>query len=347
MKMKTQSGNESPGKRKETLFTPTLFNALIISFIAFAIVFARPFLIGVVNTHKRDLCGKIVLITGSNTGLGYAMAGEMLAMNATVILVGRDRARVDSAAARLVLSPGTCAKLDSSFLLDLASFSSVRSFARAFLEKYSRLDVLVLNAGVFHIPKGRTIDGFETTLQVNHLGHHLLYSLLEPAVLEAAKETGDARVLVLSSSGQFWADLSGDALSDLNFDKRQDVQQGYQPYTQSKLCNVLFAKELARRTGSTSGVTAFSIDPGAVATDIFRHYPPIIEKAFNVMFKSPIQGAQTQIYLASAPLSAIKPFNGGFFADCAHSRWTNHQALNETLAKSLWKLSDEMVVSTT
>lgn len=346
-------GNIDQSEKKKggngTLFTPSLLNALLISALAFVMVYARPFLIGAVNVYKRDLCGRIVLITGSNTGLGYAMAEEMLAMNATVILVGRDRARVDAAALRLLVNvnPNSCAKLDSSFLLDLASLSSVRSFAEAFLKKYSKLDILVLNAGVFHIPKGRTVDGLETTLQVNHLGHHLLYSLLEPIVFETAKETSDVRVLVLSSSGQFWGDLSGDALSDLNFEKRIDVQQGYQLYTQSKLCNVLFAKELARRTGVKSGVSSYSIDPGAVATDIFRHYPPIIEKAFNILFKTPKQGAQTQIYLAAAPLSEIQRFNGGFFSDCAHSSWINPQALNETLAKELWSISDQLVGITT
>lgn len=328
----------------KTLLHPTFSNAVLILLTAIVIIIARPYFSRVENKHTRDLCGKTILITGSNTGLGFAMAQELLLMNATVLLVGRDRERVDAAATRLLI-PSGCARLDSSFLLDLSSFSSVRSFSKAVLEKYSQIDILVLNAGVFHIPKGITIDGFETTLQVNHLGHHLLYSLLEPAVLEAARVTGDARVLVLSSTGQYWADLSGDALSDLNFNTRQDVQQGYQPYTQSKLLNVLFAKELDRRMKNSKNfnVTTFSIDPGAVATDIFRHYPPLIEKTFNLLFKTPIQGAQTQIYLATAPLSEIKPYSGGFFSECSHSKWINPQALNSTLGSMVWKLSNTMV----
>ena len=323
--------------------------SITITLVALFLFLGRLYFIGGVNHHSRDLCGQVVLITGSNTGLGFEMARELLKMEATVILVGRDEARVKAAAERLKpqVAASKCARLDASLLLDLASLASVRTFAAAFLERYTRLDILVLNAGVMKVPRGKTVDGHEITLQVNHLGHHLLTHLLAPVLAKTAQRTGDARVLSVSSAGHLWGDLSGDAIYDLSFERRADVQQGFAPYTQSKLCNVLFAVELARR--APPGVWAFSLHPGAVQTEIFRNIPvfavaePYLAPLLSYFFKTPLQGAQTQIYLATAPLAEIKPHVGHYFGDCAVMTNINPQAKNLSLAIHLWEISNDLV----
>ena len=323
--------------------------SIALTLAALVLLAGRIWLIGGVNNHTRDLCGHVVLITGSNTGLGFEMARELLKMDATVILVGRDKARVNAAAERLapVVAASKCARLDASLLLDLASLASVRTFAAAFLERYKRLDILCLNAGVMKVPRGKTVDGHEITLQVNHLGHHLLTHLLAPVLAKTAAMTGDARVLSVSSAGHMWGDLSGEALFDLSFERRADVQQGFAPYTQSKLCNVLFASELAQR--APQGVWSFSLHPGAVQTEIFRNIPvfavaePYLAPLLSYFFKTPLQGAQTQIYLATAPLAQVKPQNGKYFGDCAVMNNINPQAKNVTLANQLWLISNDLV----
>jgi NAD(P)-dependent dehydrogenase (short-subunit alcohol dehydrogenase family) len=341
-------------KRTQRRSTSTLSSirwSIALTLAALILFAGRIWFIGGVNNYTRDLCGHVVLITGSNTGLGFEMARELLKMDATVILVGRDEARVNAAAERLApvvaASASKCARLDASLLLDLASLTSVRTFAAAVLERYKRLDILCLNAGVMKVPRGKTVDGHEITLQVNHLGHHLLTHLLAPVLAKTAAMTGDARVLSVSSAGHMWGDLSGEALFDLSFERRADEQQGFAPYTQSKLCNVLFASELARR--APQGVFSFSLHPGAVQTEIFRNIPvfavaePYLAPLLSYFFKTPLQGAQTQIYLATVPLAEVRPQNGKYFGDCAVMNNINPQAKNVTLANQLWLISNELV----
>lgn len=305
---------------------------------------------GGVNVHAPDLAGHIYLVTGANTGLGFETARALLALNATVIVAGREAARVAAAVSRLeaARAAGSVGVVDGSLLLDLADLESVRRFATAYLEKYARLDGLIANAGVFALPRDapRTRQGFEQHFGVNHLAHHLLVRLLLPALEATGAATGDARVVFVSSLGHLWGDLlRAGVLDDLNFERRPVGQEGFEAYTQSKLANVLDAAQLARLSDGR-GVRAFSAHPGTVATDMFRHYPRALEAALAPIqwyfFKTPAEGAQTQIYLTVAPLAEIDAHNGGYFADCAPA-YTNPQARNASLAAQLWAASDALV----
>jgi NAD(P)-dependent dehydrogenase (short-subunit alcohol dehydrogenase family) len=333
---------------------PKLLQALLVALLAslVAALASRRLVAGVVNPHRPNLAGKVVLITGANGGLGFEQARELFLLNATLVVAGRDRKRVDAAAARIRAAAATAScsgTVDATTLLDLSSFASVRAFAASFLSRYSRLDTLVLNAGIMRVPRARTVDGHEVTLQTNHLSHHLLTALLLPTLRATAAATGDARVLAVSSVGHVWAELDAVALADLSFDRRNDTQAGFAPYTQSKLANVLFAAELARReSDAASGVTAFSLHPGAVLTDIFSHVDgfgwlaPYATPFLVPFFKTALEGAQTQIYLAAAPLADVKPYAGAYFVDCAPAK-ANPIASDAQIARELWRVSDELV----
>ena len=328
-------------------------SALIAALLAavVAALASRRFVAGVANPHRPNLAGRVVLITGANGGLGFEQARELFLLNATVVLAGRDRKRVDAAAARIRAAAAAtpCSgAVDASALLDLSSFASVRAFAASFLSRYSRLDTLVLNAGIMRVPRAHTVDGHDVTLQTNHLSHHLLTALLLPALRATAAATGDARVLAVSSVGHLWAELDAAALADLSFDRRNDTQAGFAPYTQSKLANVLFARELARREAAKgTNVTAYSLHPGAVLTDIFSHVDgfgwlaPYATPLLVPFFKSALEGAQTQIYLAAAPLAEIRPHTGAYFVDCAPAK-ANPIAGDAEIARELWRVSDEL-----
>jgi NAD(P)-dependent dehydrogenase (short-subunit alcohol dehydrogenase family) len=325
--------------------------ALAAALLAAAAVPAKRYFSGCVSQHRPDLTNRTYLITGANTGLGFEMARELLILNATVIVTGRDAARVAGAAARLRAAVrGADARLDARALVDLASLASVRAFAADIAARYARLDALVLNAGVMRVPRALTADGFETTLAVNHLGHHLLAALLLPALRAAGAATRDARVIAVSSAGHLWGELDAAALEDLSFERRADAQQGFAPYTQSKLANVLFAAELARREArADSGVRAFSLHPGAVRTEIFRNMGARAVAAAECLaapflwffFKSPLEGAQTQLFVATAPLAALE--NGAYYGECAVSAQVNPRAKDAALARALWEKSDALV----
>jgi retinol dehydrogenase-13 len=325
--------------------------ALAALLLAAAMLPAKRYFAGCENPHRPDLSGRTVVITGANAGLGFEMARELLFLNATVVIGGRDAARMAGAAARLrAAARGGGGILDDvgGAPLDLASMASVRSWAAAVAARHARIDVLALNAGVMKVPYALTADGFETTLAANHLGHHLLAALLLPALRAAS---GGARVIAVSSVGHRWGELDAAALDDLSFERRNDTQVGFAPYTQSKLANVLFAAELARREAAAgSGVRAFSLHPGTVRTDIFRHLAParalwaletLAAPLLWLVTKSPLEGAQTQLFLATAPGELLA--DGAYYEDCAISSRVNPLAADADLAQALWRKSDALV----
>ena len=330
---------------------------------------------------RADLSGRVAIITGATGGLGLAHARALLEMNATVVVVGRDEARV-AAALRDLRGGGSVdtagvALGGGALLADLSDLRSVRAFAEAFSKRFARLDVLVLNAGVMRVPLGdetRTAQGFEQAVGVNHLAHHLLTRLLRPQLAAAAAATGDARVVAVSSVGHLWGDLRradgdlGQLDEDLAFQRagRELAQSGFEGYTRSKLANVLFASELARRSAG-SGLRAFSLHPGAVATDIFRHLAPgggrlaraleaVAGPLARLVLRTPAEGARTQVFLSAAPLDALATHSGayyedglfGFFApgasDPRPASWLSlgAQAGDAALAAELWRRSDEL-----
>lgn len=288
--------------------------------------------------------GKTVLITGANSGLGRATAAELLRLGARVIMGCRDRARAEEAAGqlrrelRLAGSPepdsGGAGELVVKEL-DLASLSSVRAFCRELLQEEPRLDVLINNAGIFQCPYMKTEDGFEMQFGVNHLGHFLLTNLL----LGLLKSSAPSRIVVVSSKLYKYGDIN---FEDLN--SEQSYNKSF-CYSRSKLANILFTKELARRLEGTN-VTVNVLHPGIVRTNLGRHIhiPLLVKPLFNLIswafFKTPLEGARTSVYLASSP--EVEGVSGRYFGDCKEEELLP-KAMDESVARKLWDISEVMV----
>ena len=215
---------------------------------------------------QKDLSGRVYIVTGANSGSGFATTKQLAEQGAHVIGACR---RVDAgkqAFAELENVRGSVEVME----LDLASLASVRRFSEAFLAKYDRLDGLVNNAGVMYPPKGKTEDGFETQFGINYLGHFLLTELL----LDTLKASAPSRIVCVSSVAHagmrgIYGEIDFD---DLHFDKRE-----YDPavaYAQSKLANVLHALDLSRRLEGT-GVSTFSVHPGWIRSNLAQHVMPV------------------------------------------------------------------------
>ncbi|CAK6434878.1 unnamed protein product [Pipistrellus nathusii] len=289
--------------------------------------------------------GKTVLITGANSGLGRATAAALLRLGARVIMGCRDRARAEAAAGELRRAlrrdgdPGADPAGGAGELvvkeLDLASLRSVRAFCRELLQEEPRLDVLINNAGVFQCPYMKTEDGFEMQFGVNHLGHFLLTNLL----LGLLKSSAPSRIVVVSSKLYKYGDIN---FEDLN--SEQSYNKSF-CYSRSKLANILFTRELARRLEGTE-VTVNVLHPGIVRTNLGRHIhiPLLVKPLFNLVswafFKTPVEGAQTTIYLASSP--EVEGVSGKYFGDCKEEELLPI-AMDESVARKLWDISEVMV----
>uniref|UniRef100_A0A8C2YPD8 Retinol dehydrogenase 14 n=1 Tax=Chinchilla lanigera TaxID=34839 RepID=A0A8C2YPD8_CHILA len=281
--------------------------------------------------------GKTVLITGANSGLGRATAAELLRLGARVIMGCRDRARAEEAAGQLRRELGGPEEEDALVVkeLDLASLRSVRAFCRELLQEEPRLDVLINNAGVFQCPYMKTEDGFEMQFGVNHLGHFLLTNLL----LGLLKSSAPSRIVVVSSKLYKYGDIN---FEDLNSEASYNKSFCY---SRSKLANILFTRELARRLEGTN-VTVNVLHPGIVRTNLGRHIhiPLLAKPLFNLVswafFKTPLEGAQTSIYLASSP--EVEGVSGKYFGDCKEEELLP-KAMDESVARKLWDISEVMV----
>ena len=290
---------------------------------------------GGVCTSKARLDGKTVVITGGNTGIGKETALDLAGRGARVILACRDLAKAENAASQIRETSGNGNVLVKK--LDLASLKSIRSFADEILGEESRLDILINNAGIMQCPHWKTEDGFEMQFGVNHLGHFLLTNLL----IDLLKKSAPSRIVNVSSLSHRWGKINFD---DLTGDKNYNARVAY---SQSKLANVLFTRELSKRLMAT-GVTANSLHPGVVKTELGRHmsfnksllknffYIPL----FWVVFKTPTQGAQTTIHCAVA--EELEKISGRYFSDCAEKE-PAEQAKDDGVAKQLWEVSAALV----
>ncbi len=243
---------------------------------------------------EKDLAGRVYVVTGANSGVGRATAEQLARQGARVVAGCR---RVDAGAAAFVglgEVPGSVEVVE----LDLGRLDSVRVFAEAFAARADRLDGLVNNAGVMMCPEGRTADGFETQLGVNHLGHFLLTELL----LDTLRASAPSRIVCVSSVLHVGTrkQVGEIDLDDPHFERRPYDKT--LSYTQSKLANVLHAAELARRLGD-SGVSAFSVHPGWVRTNLVQHTMPawvqnVVMRPFSGLLGmiSPEEGAQTSLH---------------------------------------------------
>jgi len=261
---------------------------------------------------ETDLAGKTFIVTGANSGIGLTTVGQLARQGATVVLACRRVAEGEAARASLV-AEGVRGTIEVA-ALDLADLASVRSFAQGFLAKHTALHGLVNNAGVMNTPKGRTKDGFETQLGVNHLGHYLLTELL----LDVLKASAPSRVVAVSSCYHDKAQGREGRIDfdDLHFERRP--YDGWTAYAQSKLANLLHARALAERLEGT-GVTAVSLHPGWVRTNLIRSTMPTWAQDYLLRpflrlsgMIEPWEGAQTTLFALLSP--EVPAHAGGYFS---------------------------------
>ncbi len=267
---------------------------------------------------------RTVLVTGANTGIGLATAQALAAQGWRVWVTARSERKGAAAVAEIKAATGN----DAVFLLmlDLADLASVRDCATSFLEPYEPLHVLINNAGVGGA-RGLTKQGFELMFGVNHLGHFLLTQLL----LERLVSSGPARVVTVSSDAHYNAQgIDWDAL-------RRPARgiTGLGEYAVSKLCNVLFSQELARRTAGT-GVTTYALHPGVVASDIWRRVPWPVRPLVTRNMLSVTDGAATSLYCATSP--EVASDSGLFYDKCAQRPASS--VATPALGGSLWARSE-------
>ncbi|XP_010640580.1 dehydrogenase/reductase SDR family member 13 [Fukomys damarensis] len=275
-----------------------------------------------------SLRGRTAAPSGANSGIGKMTALELARRGARVVLACRSRERGEAAAFDLRQESGNNEVIFMA--LDLASLASVRAFATAFLSSEPRLDILIHNAGISSC--GRTREAFNLLLRVNHIGPFLLTHLLVPRL----KTCAPSRVVMVSSAAHQRGRLDFTRLD------RPVVgwQQELRAYADSKLANVLFARELATRLEGT-GVTCYAAHPGPVNSELFlRHVPgwlrPLLCPLAWLVLRTPKGGAQTPLYCALQ--EGIEPFNGRYFANC-HVEEVPPAARDDHVAHQLWEAS--------
>jgi NAD(P)-dependent dehydrogenase (short-subunit alcohol dehydrogenase family) len=273
--------------------------------------------------------GRTVLVTGGNSGIGRASAAAMAARGANAVITTRDSSVGARVAEELTASVGRSVR---SMTLDLSDPSSTNDFAAQFLGSTSDLALLVNNAGVMLGRRTMSVDGFEMTFRVNHLGHFHLTCLLRDRLVDSAP----ARVITVASAAHYSADR-------IELDPAGGLYRGFRTYARSKLANVLFGGELGRRLAGT-GVSSFSLDPGVVATRIAQDgdttFAGIAWKLMSYRMLTPEQGAATTLYAATDP--QLEEHTGAYLSD---SQIADPSALarDAALASRLWDLSEEAV----
>jgi NAD(P)-dependent dehydrogenase (short-subunit alcohol dehydrogenase family) len=274
--------------------------------------------------------GKICLITGATSGVGRATACGLAELGAIVIGVGRDQTRCDQAAAEIRQVSGN--RQVEFLLADLSDQEQVRQLAEEFQARYSRLDVLVNNAGAFFLRRKLSAQGIEMTLALNHLSYFLLTNLLLVQIMVSKPARIVNVVSGVHSKGQIHFD-------DLNLTKRYN---GWKAYCQSKLANVLFTYELVRRIDDSS-IAINALTPGMVPTRIGQNIGPVLKHLVRFVQslggKTPEEGADTMIYLGSAEDAGA--FRGKFFMD-GEAVESSKTSYDKTVGKRLWEVSERM-----
>ncbi|XP_062377450.1 retinol dehydrogenase 12, like [Sardina pilchardus] len=273
---------------------------------------------------------KTVVITGANTGIGKETAIDLAKRGARIIMACRDMEKANDALKEVTEASGNQNVVIMK--LDLSDTKSIREFAELINKDEKQLNILINNAGVMVCPYGKTADGFEMQIGVNHFGHFLLTYLL----LDLIKKSAPARIVTVSSMAHTWGTIN---FEDINSEKSYDKKAAY---SQSKLANILFTRSLAKKLTGT-GVTAYVLHPGVVQTDLWRH----LNKAQQAVMwmvspftKTSVQGAQTSIYCAVAPELATE--SGGYYSDCAPAS-CSRLASDDNLAQRLWELSCKLL----
>ncbi len=278
-----------------------------------------------------DLGGKICLITGATSGIGRSSAFALAGLGAKLFLLCRNAQRADALRAEIADSTGN--RAIEVLLADLASQSEIRRAAAEFLATGEPLHVLLNNAGVVLTARSETVDGIETTFAVNHLAYFLLTNLL----LERLRASAPARIVNVASDAHR---LSG-ALDFDDLGSRRSYS-AMRVYGRSKLANLYFTTELARRLEG-SGVTVNAAHPGAVRTELGQNNDaPILKLLTGLVrpfFRSPEQGARTSVWLCASP--AVEGVTGGYFANCK-ARTPHRVASDAAAARRLWDESAKL-----
>jgi NAD(P)-dependent dehydrogenase (short-subunit alcohol dehydrogenase family) len=275
--------------------------------------------------------GKVVLITGGTNGIGKIAAQELAKQGATVVIVGRNAEKTRTTVEDIRAQSGSGSV--ESLLADLSSLAEVRRLANEFRQRHQRLDVLINNAGAYFAQRGETVDGFERTFALNHLSYFLLTNLL----IDLLEASVPSRIINVASDAHQGAKL--------NFDDLQNTDDygrtGFRAYGQSKLANILFSYALARRLDGT-GVTVNALHPGLVATGFGHNNGGLASIFMRLMSRfslTPEQGAETIVYLATAP--EVEGVTGKY--------WTKNKAVgsskasyDEAAQKRLWDVSAAM-----
>jgi len=282
------------------------------------------------DEQAAELAGRTFLVTGGNAGVGYATAIDLARRGGRVHIAGRSQAKCEAAVASIKADTGS----DQVFLvlLDLGSLDSVRAGAQAFLARDEPLQVLINNAGVAG-QRGLTSDGFELHFGVNHLGHFLLTQLLLPRIIESGP---GGRIVVVSSDSHYQA-------RGIDFDQlrsRTKTVTGLREYSVSKLANVLFAQELARRLDG-AGVHTYCLHPGVVASEIWRRVPWPLRPLIKRRMLTITEGARTSLYCATSVSAEVAGQTGLFYDKCA-VREPSKVAQPE-LAAELWGYSEKCI----
>jgi retinol dehydrogenase 14 len=282
------------------------------------------------SIHSRPMAGKTVLITGATAGIGKATALGLATMGAHVAITGRDPARAGAAAGEIRAAGG--GQVDA-FVADLSSQSEVRRLADEVLQRLSRIDVLVNNVGGYWNTRQVTADGLEHTFAVNHLAPFLLTNLL----LDRLKHSAPARVVTVSSHAH--------ASGRIDFEDLQGERSysGARAYNQSKLANVLFTYELARKLQATP-VTANALHPGVVNTSFGTEDPAGVQRLLvpfmRPFMKTLAEGAATPIHLASAP--DLERVTGRYFVNSKPKK-SSQRSYDQATAARLWQVSTDLV----
>jgi retinol dehydrogenase 12 len=277
--------------------------------------------------HSNDLLSKTFIITGSNSGIGRVTAMTLAGRGAHVILANRSRPKTEQVVAEITAAGGSAEVAE----IDLSEFESVRRFAREIISRDRPIFALINNAGLAGT-RGKTKDGFELAFGTNHLGPYLLTRML----IEHLQRHAPARVVNVASRAHYrvkripWQQLR----------EATPTRTGFPEYAVSKLCNILFTKELARRFAGT-GLTTYALHPGVVATNVWRNVPPPLGWLIKRFMITPEQGAQASILTATSP--ELASASGRYYDWNGKDTAPSQLADDPALAAELWKRSAEWV----
>jgi NAD(P)-dependent dehydrogenase (short-subunit alcohol dehydrogenase family) len=273
-----------------------------------------------------DITDKVCLITGGTSGIGRWTAKELSRLGACVVITYRNEQKALETQKWIAAETG---RQVETYYCDLSSFDSIRSFVIEFKTRYTRLDVLINNAGIWETRRKLSKDGIELNFATNHLGPFLLTNLL----LETIKKSGPARIINVASGAHQSAKIGFD-----DIEMKKDFS-GYKAYGQSKLANILFTKHLSEMVGGL-GITVNCLHPGVVSTNIFKNMGKIGVIMMKPFMITPEKGAQTSVYLATS--EDVSNISGKYFSE---KKVVNSSAISQDkeAAQKLWDLSSKYV----